>query len=157
VEAASRNRPARPRDGSSGRPARGRRFGIGLAGAAAALTPLALVLLLAGCGPRLEPEAPAELRGVWTTTHPVYADRSLRVDSTEVGFGVGAGRVELHPLEGVERLGADQAAASFRLHYLDPDGTPEILDLELRFGAENVLRVPHIDADWIRARTAPRT
>jgi hypothetical protein len=135
-------------------PARSR-LASGLAVGVRALGALALVLLLGGCGPRLEPEAPAELRGLWTTAQPTYAAHPLRVERDQVGFGVGQGQMELHPLQGVERREADQASASFRLHYLDPDGTPEILDLELRFGPENVLRVPHIDADWTRARSAP--
>ncbi len=118
---------------------------------------LALAVLLGGCGPRLEREAPAELRGVWTTAHPVYADRSLRVEPDAVGFGVGGGREELHPLTGVERLAADRSSESFRLHYSGPEGTPEILDLELRLGPRNVLRLPHIDADWTRADSAPGT
>jgi len=133
-------------------------FAATAAGAAPALGAVAFaLLLLGGCGPRLEREAPPELVGRWTTAHPVYADRSLRIEREEVGLGVGVGREELHPLEGVERLEADQAGASFRLHYRDAHGTEESLDLELRFGAPEVLRLPHIDADWTRTDAAPRT
>ena len=141
---------------SSGIPARPQGLMAATAAGAGILCVAVLgLVLLAGCGPRLERELPPELLGRWTTSHPVYADRSLELERERIGLGVGGGHEELHPLEGVERLDADQVAERFRLHYRDPDGTPELLDLELRFGAPNVLRLPHIDADWTRAHTAP--
>ena len=67
----------------------------------------------------IHPVTMADLKGVWTTSHPDYQDRFLQFDDDTVSFGWGAEGVGSYSIDNIEsELGTDGTLVQLRYHDL---------------------------------------
>ncbi len=82
--------------------------------------PIALVaaVLLVGCGSQSR-SIPDDLVGVWRTTTPTYADRSIEFTRTTITFGTGNGGSYTRTVVAVEKS-EEQGEVLYTVSYRDP-------------------------------------
>ena len=65
---------------------------------------LAILTTLFGCQPTKNTTLPDELVGVWKTSAPKYAERSLEFTKGSIILGSGKGNFDPHPIANIETI-----------------------------------------------------
>ncbi len=86
----------------------------------------ALAWGLAACGSQGPPTLPAELRGVWKTSYPRYADIHFELRQDAVVLHAGEGRYQSHKITAVQSQ-PEEGATLYRVTYRHArEGTDDV-------------------------------
>jgi hypothetical protein len=110
----------------------------------------ALLALVLACRGRPEP-ALEPLIGRWTTSDPLYAERSFEITpARELVIGIGPEQADRCPIVAVEGEARDAERQSYSLVYVDGEGERCVVDLEYVAPRRSIRLRSRPDVLWTR-------
>jgi hypothetical protein len=100
------------------------------------------------------PVTMADLRGVWTTTHPQYRDRFLQFDDETITFGWGNAGAGTYTVDGLESEPAGDGAL-VHVRYIDLAQTDFQLSFHCVFQNGGRIQMKNQKMVWFRTSIEP--
>ena len=100
------------------------------------------------------PVTMADLRGVWTTTHPQYRDRFLQFDDRTITFGWGDAGAGTYSVDGLDSE-PGKYDALVHIRYLDLAGTDYRLSFHYAVQNDGRIQMKNQKMVWFRISTEP--
>jgi hypothetical protein len=113
---------------------------------------LAIFTALSGCQPAKNTTPPDDLVGLWKTSAPKYADRSLEFTKDSIIFGGGKGNFDPHPIVNIETI-REGHSILYTITHLNSEGQQYTLSFSYDPAKGGVIRFKNQKAiAWTKER-----